>query len=184
MGPLWPCFADPSRVADWVRSCQTYEAPLPRLLRSSHPTQGGFSCEVGCEAHGGYALCANATLQLLGEPLQGDAKASLVVRGPLILLWADAGSGGCACGKAPVRCAVVSTAAPTSSWTAATRTGRSVPGRPALVSYCQAASLAMIPDMAMALDWEALHTFILSACQSDFGGLCDKPGKCGDERSR
>jgi len=42
-------------VAEYVRSCQSYE--------------GGFGGEPGSEAHGGYTFCAVATLRLLNEPI-------------------------------------------------------------------------------------------------------------------
>ena len=40
-------------VAQWVKSCQTYE--------------GGFGACPNAEAHGGYTYCGVASLKLLGQ---------------------------------------------------------------------------------------------------------------------
>lgn len=138
-------------VAEWVARCQTYE--------------GGVGGAPGNEAHGGYAFCALATLQILGRldaldvrafarwlaarqmPREGGFQGRANKLVDACYSWWQ-GAAFALLGGQPT---VPGEAAP-------------VPGGP----LCT-------PDGAWLLDSDLLQMYVLGCAQDDAGGLRDKP---------
>jgi protein farnesyltransferase subunit beta len=149
-------------TADWVGRCQTYE--------------GGISAEPGDEAHGGYAFCGLAALTMLGatDKLNVERMLHWTAHRQMLLEGGFQGRSnklvdGCYSfwvgGVFPLLSNIIHPGLNESSVTADTS------GGPSKIvdadgSYCYSQA--------------GLQDYILYCCQTDFGGLRDKPGKGRD----
>lgn len=124
-------------LVKWLLSLQTYE--------------GGFACEVGGEAHGGYTYCAVAALALLGELQSANL--------PELVAWLSARQTRCEGGCSGRTAKLVDGCY--SFWVGAT----------AGILH----ALDLVPR-GIGMDSAALQTYILTSCQTTQGGLRDKPG--------
>ena len=138
-------------VAEWIARCQTYE--------------GGIGGAPGNEAHGGYAFCALATLQILGRLDAIDVRA--FARWLAARQMAREGGFQGRANKLVDACyswwqgavfAILGGQATVPGETAA------VPGGP-----------LRTPDGAWLLDSDLLQMYVLGCAQDERGGLRDKP---------
>ena len=141
-------------LGDYISRCQTYE--------------GGISGAPGNEAHGAYAFCALACLCLLGEP---HAMMERYLDVPALLSWL-----------------VSRQYAPEGGF--AGRTNKLVDGcyclwaggcfplvEAALVGPQERGEVSASPGQGSLSSREGHTRYILSCCQSENGGLRDKPSK-------
>lgn len=135
-----------------VGTAELFDGTLDWLL-SCQTYEGGFAGVPGTEAHGGYAFCAVAGVFLL------DGTSRLPV-GPL-LLWLCARQ----------------------LQVEGSFSGRTNKLVDACYSYWIGAVFAMVECItgeASLFDRGALRCYLHNCCQSDGGGLIDKPGKTPD----
>ncbi|KAJ5155215.1 hypothetical protein N7492_008018, partial [Penicillium capsulatum] len=143
------------RIPEYLSRCQTFE--------------GGISGSPGVEAHGAYAFCALACLSILGPPEEIIARHMNL---PLLLSWLSARQ-----------------YAPEGGFSG--RTNKLVDGCyshwvggcwPLLQSALDGRPETSAPSHTVGslFSREGLARYILSCCQSQNGGLRDKPGKHAD----
>ncbi|PYI00567.1 CaaX farnesyltransferase beta subunit Ram1 [Aspergillus sclerotiicarbonarius CBS 121057] len=148
---------------------ETFASGLPEYLSRCQTFEGGISGSPGSEAHGAYAFCALACLCLLGQPEETVSKCMDV---PLLLSWLSARQ-----------------YAPEGGFSG--RTNKLVDGCyshwvgscwPLLQSALDGVQSAADPRASTGnlYSREGLTRYILACCQSNHGGLRDKPGKHPD----
>ncbi|EFR03922.1 farnesyltransferase subunit beta [Nannizzia gypsea CBS 118893] len=141
-----------SGLPDYLARCQTYE--------------GGFSGSPGTEAHGAYTYCAVACLCIMGHPHTMLNKYTDL---PSLISWLSARQ-----------------YAPEGGFSG--RTNKLVDGCYShwvggcwpLIQQALSASTSESESVASLYSREGLTRYILNCCQSQYGGLRDKPGKHAD----
>ncbi|KAM5470708.1 CAAX farnesyltransferase (FTase) subunit beta [Microsporum audouinii] len=142
----------------------SFTSGLPEYLSRCQTYEGGFSGSPGTEAHGAYTYCALACLCILGHP---RAMINRYTDLPSLVSWLSARQ-----------------YAPEGGFSG--RTNKLVDGCYShWVGGCwplvqQALDAGTLSAPRSLYSREGLSRYILNCCQSQYGGLRDKPGKHAD----
>ncbi|PGH27311.1 hypothetical protein AJ80_01021 [Polytolypa hystricis UAMH7299] len=148
----------------------TFMSGLPEYLSRCQTFEGGISGSPGTEAHGAYAFCALACLCILGEP---DEMINKYIDLPLLISWLSARQSAPESGFAGRTNKLVDGCY--SHWV-----GGCWPLIQAALTGAQTDPSAMHAIVGNLYSREGLTRYILNCCQSQQGGLRDKPGKYPD----
>lgn len=129
-----------------------------RFIQSCQTYEGGFSAIPGTEAHGGYAFCALAALSIIGPP---SVTLNKYLNMPQLIKWLSSQQ-----------------SQPEKGFSG--RTNKLVDG---CYNHWVGGCWALIEsatDYVGLWDRQGLQDYTMVCCQSERGGLIDKPGKNPD----